>query len=318
MTGKRYVMSALLSGLFVIAALFSIQAEESEPELVIVKYGKILVKSAVPDARVFVDDVYKGRPDSVIENILVGERVISCRTESQSVSGSFTVKKDEVLKLEARFNEGRIVSLVEREKPEQEEAEKKPKAAVPKAVPRPEKPKKPVVEVKKEERKSPGEERRELHLNVIKIYFENIENEAVRVTHKINAKVIAKFAEKKSQTGTYYRTKQGLLLCDAGPCERQWSSTFVYSDETGKSDTFGLTWREMVFNGITPQGTSKRELVVCLNSACSNYADTASADAAQKLDQGRYHITWSKSSMIIRRSDIMKEVLDAGDSLEAY
>src|SRR5574341_226652 len=98
MTGKRYAMSALLSGLFVMAALFSIQAEESQSDLVIVKYGKILVKSSAPDARVFVDDVYKGRPDSIIDNIMVGERVISCRTESQSVSGSFTVRRDEVLK----------------------------------------------------------------------------------------------------------------------------------------------------------------------------------------------------------------------------
>lgn len=314
MTGKRYVMSALLSGLLVIAALFSIQAQESEPELVIVKYGKIVVKSSVQDARVFVDDVYKGRPDSIIENIMVGERVISCRTESQSVSGSFTVKRDEVLKLEARFNEGRIVSLVEREKPEQEEAEKKPKPAVPK----PEKPKKPVVAVKKEERKSPTEERRELHLNVIKVYFENIENEAVRVTHKLNTKVISKYAEKKNQTGTYYRTKQALLLCDAGPCERQWSSTFVYTDEGGKGDAFGLTWRETVFNGITPQGTSKRELLICLNGACSTYADTAAGDTPQKLELGKYQVTWSKSSMVIRRSDIMKEITDAGDSIEAY
>ena len=319
MTGKRYVLSALLSGLFVIAALFSLQAEESEPDLTIVKYGKVLVKSAVPDARVFVDDVYKGRPDGIIENIMVGERVISCRTESQSVSGSFTVKRDEVLKLEARFNEGRIVSLVEREKPEQEEAEKKPKAAVPKAaVPKPEKPKKPVVEVKKEERKSPREERRELHLNIIKAYFENIENEAVRVTHKINTKVISKYTEKKNQTGAYYRTKQGLLLCDAGPCERQWSSTFVYTDEGGKGDAFGLTWRETVFNGITPQGTSKRELLLCLNGACNTYADTAAGDVPQKLDLGKYQVSWTKSSMVIRRSDILKEITDAGDSIEAY
>ena len=163
-----------------------------------------------------------------------------------------------------------------------------------------------------------AEERRELHLNIIKAYFENIENEAVRVTHKINPKVISKFIDKRNQTGTYYRTKQGLLLCNAGPCERQWSSTFVYSDETGKSDTFGLTWRETVFNGITPQGTSKRELLVCLNSACTNYADTAAGDAPQKLDLGRYHLTWSKSSLVIRRSDIMKEITDAGDFIEAY
>ncbi|HEY6010988.1 MAG TPA: PEGA domain-containing protein, partial [Nitrospirota bacterium] len=300
-------MRALLGGLFVMGVVFSAQAQEAEPDLVIVKYGKILVKSTLPDARVYVDDVYKGRADSVIENIMVGERVISCRTESQTVSGTFTVRKDEVLKLEARFNEGRLASHVERIEMPVEEAKPKPPAPKPPAA-KPEKPKKPVVAAKKEEHKSPEEERRELHLNVFKVVFENGDNNAVRVTNKINAKVISKFTEKKDQTGTYYRTKQGILLCDAGPCERQWSATFVYTDEEGKGDAFGLTWKETVFNGITPQGTSRRDLVFCLSGVCKNFADVTAADVPQQLEVGRYHVTWSRSSLIIRRSDIMKEV----------
>ena len=312
MIGTNAIGQVFLSGLFVLGLLSGTQAQEAEPDMVIVKYGKILVKSTVPEAKVYVDDVYKGRPDTVIENIIVGEHVISCSTETETISGTFTVKRDEVLKLEARFNEGRIVGHVERPEPPVEEAKSK--------APVPSKPKKPVpvVTPKKEERKSPEEERRELHLNVLKAYFENIENESVRVTHKVNAKVISKYTEKKDQTGSYYRTKQGLLLCDAGPCERQWSATFVYTDEEGKGEAFGLTWKETIFNGITPQGTSRRDLVYCVSGVCKNFADITAADVPQKLDLGRYHLTWSKSSLIIRRSDIMKAITDSGGSLEAY
>jgi hypothetical protein len=312
MIGHYSLIRVCWATLFVLGAVFGVQAQEAEPDMVIVKYGKILVKSTAPDAKVYVDDVYRGRPDSVIDNVIVGDRVISCRTETESVSGTFTVRRDEVLKLEARFNEGRIVGHVEKIEPPAEEAKPKQQA------PKPEKPKKPAAAAKKEERKSPEEERRELHLNILKAYFENIENEAVRVTHKVNARVIGKFTEKKDQTGTYYRTKQGLLLCDAGPCERQWSATFVYTDEEGKAEAFGVTWKETIFNGITPQGTSRRDLVYCVSGVCKNFADVTAADVPQQLDLGRYHLTWSKSSLIIRRSDIMKEITAAGGSPDAY
>jgi hypothetical protein len=305
--------------LFGMIGLLGGSAGAEEADLVIVKYGKVLVKSSLPEAKVYVDDVYKGPADTVIESIIVGEHAISCRSETQSVTGKFAVRKDEVLKLEARFDEGKLVPIVEKAvAPEKIEPEiKKPKVEAPKL----EKPKKPAVEPKKaetkrEEKKNPVEERRELHLAFVKVYFEDVDSQDVRISHKANPKVISKFSDKKSQTGTYYRTKKNILLCDAGPCEQHWSTSFTYTDETGKSDSFGLNWKQTVFNGITPSGTSKRELLVCLNGVCKNLEDAAGAPQAAEL--GRYHITWSKSSLVIRRSDIMKEVVDSGGAVEAY
>ncbi len=316
MRQKRF--SLLLIGCFlVLAGAINVSAEQ-EPEFVIVKYGKVIVKSPVPDAKVYVDDEYKGPADTIIESIVVGTHTVSCKTDTQTASGMFTFKKDETLKLEANFEQGKLVPVAEKvEKPvEKVEPEKKPKVV---EAPKPETPKKPVVaEVKKEVKKNPVEERRELHLNMIKVYFEDIDTPDVRISHKANPKVISKFAEKKNQAGKYYRTKKNVLLCEAGPCEQQWSSSFVYTDDAGKSDTISLTWKQTVFNGITPEGTNKRDLLYCLNGACKTLEDTAVNETPLESAAGRYHLTWSKASLIIRRSDIMKEVLDSGGSLEAY
>jgi outer membrane biosynthesis protein TonB len=317
---RKELLSIVAIGVFlVLADAIDIRAQQAEPEFVIVKYGKVIVQSPVPEARVFVDDEYRGPADTTIENIIVGMHTISCRTATQTASGAFAFKKDETLKLEAHYQDGKLLPVVEREKiekVEKVEPEKKPKLEAPK----PEKPKKPVVvAVKKEEKKDPAEERRELHLNMIKIFFEDIDSQDVRVSHKANPKVISKFAEKKHQAGTYYRTKKNVLLCDAGPCEQQWSASFAYTDDTGKADTIGLTWKQTVFNGITPTGTSKRELLYCLNGSCKTLEDTAVTDNAPvTAEAGRYHLTWSKASLIIRRSDIMKEIIDTGGSVEAY
>ena len=315
---KELLSIAAISVLLVLAGAIDIHAQQAEPELVIVKYGKVVVKSPVPEAKVYVDDEYRGPADTMIENILVGMHTIACKTDTQTASGAFSFKKDETLKLEAHYQDGKLLPVVEKiEKVEKVEPEKKPKVEAPK----PEKPKKPVVVavVKKEEKKNPAEERRELHLNMIKIFFEDIDSQEVRVSHKANPKVISKFAEKKRQAGSYYRTKKNILLCDAGPCEQQWSASFAYTDDTGKTDTIGLTWKQTVFNGITPTGTSKRELLYCLNGVCKTIEDTSVSDnASVAAEAGRYHLTWSKASLVIRRSDIMKEIVDSGGSVEAY
>ena len=101
-----------LAGLFFAAA----PAFAQEQEIVIVKYGTVLVKSPLPGAKVYIDDVYKGAAGVVIENVVTGKHAISCRREDKTVSGMFTVKKNEMLKLEARFDEGKIVDLSEAEK----------------------------------------------------------------------------------------------------------------------------------------------------------------------------------------------------------
>jgi hypothetical protein len=94
--------------------------------------------------------------------------------------------------------------------------------------------------------------------------------------------------------------------------------TFTYTDEEGKSDTFGLTWKQTVFNGITPAGTSKREMLCCLNGACQTLVDTLPVEKPQLAELGKYQVTWSRSSLAIRRSDLVKEVVAAGGLVEAY
>jgi hypothetical protein len=307
------VFAVVATALVFIAISGNGRVKAEEAELTIVRYGKLSVKSTVPDAKVYVDDTYKGPADNVIDSIMVGEHTISCRTDTKTVSGKFSVKRDETLRLEARFEENKIVVLVEHEKVEKVEPEKKVKAE-----PKIEKPKKAAVEVKHEEKRDPVEERRELHLNMIKVFFDNIDTQDVRITHKTNPKVIAKFGEKKDQTGTYYRTKKNILLCDAGPCQQQWSATFQYTDEKNVTDSIGLTWKQTVFNGITPAGTSKRDLLYCLNNDCKTLEDVTAAGAPLSAAMGRYRITWSKNSLVIRRSDIMKEITDSGGVVEAY
>lgn len=184
---------------------------------------------------------------------------------------------------------------------------------------------KPTKTVLAEERSSEkkAEERRKLHLAVMKVFFEDIDEPQSRIglgiTHKANPSVVSQYAEKKKQSGTYMRTQFNVLICEAGPCEQVWSAGFVYTDEMGSRDTFGLTWKQIVFNGMTPKGTVKRELLYCLNGRCKsleNFESTGSSPQIAEL--GKYNLTWTKYSLIIRRSDLMKEIVDAGRSVEAY
>jgi hypothetical protein len=320
---KRILLSkvVVIFSLFVAMSLFQetciSNAQVRESELIIVKYGSISVRSLTPDAKVFIDDVYKGAAENTIESVIVGDHVISCRTENRTVSGTFTVKKNETLRLEARFDEGKLVAItVPEKKIEQVEVEKKKKAE----PVRQEKPKKPVpvVIVKREEPIDPQEERRKLHLTTMQIYFEITRSQEIQIFHKANLAVISKYTENKTLTGRYYRTKQNVLLCDAGPCEMGWSATFLYMDEAGKSDAFLLNWKEIVFNGITPAGTSKRVLEWCLDGVCRKLEDTGAADAEREQEMGRYKLKWTRTSVIIRRADVMLESVAAGKSLSDY
>jgi hypothetical protein len=289
-------------------------APEPEQELVIVKYGSVLVKSHESGARVYIDETYKGGVESIVESVIAGDHVISCKTDDKSVSGTFHVKKNEMLKLEARFDEGKLVLYKEPAKTPEAAVEEKKK---PEPV-KQEKPKKPTVEPKKVEQKNPVEERRKTHLNVMRLNFEVTDSQDVRIEHAANQNVISKYTVKKNTAGKYYRTKQGILLCDAGPCEMTWSATFVYTDETGKTDALLLNWKETVFNGITPAGTSRQDLECCLNGQCWKMQDDSKNDAPQEYEIGRYRLSWTKTSVQFRRSDIMKEVIEAGRSLSDY
>ena len=294
------------------------QSQEQDEILTIVKYGSLMVKSSIPDAKVFVDDIYKGVAENIIESVVAGEHVISCRAGSKAVSGAFNVKKNDLLRLEARFDEGRLVvtpvaEKVEEEKPEPEK-KKKPEPI------KHEKPKKPapVVEVKREEPKDPQAERRKLHLTPMKILFEITPSQEIRIDHRASQTTISKYTENKALVGRYYRTKQNVLLCDAGPCEMSWTVSFLYASEAGKSDAFLLSWKEIVFNGITPVGTSKRVLEWCLDGVRRKLEDTSTVDTEQAMAMEIYKLSWTKTSVTIRRMDIMNEIAAAGKSLSDY
>ena len=311
------MLSLVLAG---VVMLSSAAWSTEEPELVIVKYGSLQVSCSEPGARVYVDENYKGSAGSIIESISVGEHQISCKTEDKTVSGTFSIKKNETLKLEADLEGGKLAPLhdaaKQQEKTPEVVAEKKKQEPARNEKPRKPEPKK--AEPKKVDQKNPVEERRKSHLNVMKIKYGVSDTQEVRFDHAADQHVISKFSVKKHTTGKYYRTKQGVLLCDAGPCEITWSATFVYTDETGKSDALLMNWRKNVFNGITPAGTSRQDLECCLNGQCWKMQENTKGDESQEFEVGRFRLGWTPSSVVLRRSDIMQEVIDAGRSLDDY
>jgi hypothetical protein len=289
-------------------------AQAPEPELVIVKYGSVSVNTEEPGAKVYVDDSYKGNAGDVVESIVVGEHVISCRAGDRAVSGAFQIRKNETLRLEARFDEGKLVVFKQPAKVEPVKAEVEKKKPEPAKQGRP---KQPAAEPKKAEQINPQEERRKTHLNVMRIEFEVSDAQEIRADHSASS-AISKYVLKKNKAGKYYRTKQGTVLCDAGPCELAWSASFLYTDEAGKADALLLNWEETVFNGITPAGTSKRELECCLNGKCWKMQDNSATDTNQEYSIGRYTLNWTKTSVLVRRTDIMQEIMAAGRSLADY
>ncbi|HSQ78943.1 MAG TPA: hypothetical protein VLN91_08620 [Nitrospirota bacterium] len=324
MQRKVCFKASISMGLFMTAALVLAgmglseeqqkQDQAPEPELMIVKYGSVEIKSPVPDAKVYVDDIYKGGAGDVVESIVVGEHVISCRTGGRAVSGTFQIKKNETLRLEARFDEGKLV--VFKQPPKVEPM----KAVVEKKKPEPGKqgkPKQALAEPKKADQINPQEERRRTHLNVMRIEYEVTDAQDIHIDYAAPP-VISKYVIKKNKDGKYYRTKHGIVLCDAGPCDLTWSVSFIYTDEAGKTDALLLNWKEIVFNGITPAGTSKRELECCLNGKCWKMQDNSATDTNQEYAIGRYTLSWTKTSVLIRRTDIMEEILAAGRSLSDY
>ena len=48
------------------------KAGAQDAEMVIVKYGRVSIKSSVPDARVYIDDTYAGTVENMVDNVLVG------------------------------------------------------------------------------------------------------------------------------------------------------------------------------------------------------------------------------------------------------
>lgn len=311
MRRKIFVVTAVLLGIFLaVPGEMRVQAQDleqkqgGEEDFLIVKYGSIQVKSDQPDAKVQLNGITIGRVNTVIDSVMTGEHTISAATEDKTVSGTFHVKKNEVLKLEARFKEGKLVSLAD-----QDAAAKKKKEA---EAAKPEK--KKTEEAKKSE-KSPADDRKELYLNVFRLDFRNRDAQEVAVSPRHSTKVISGFAESKGQTGKYFYTKSGLLLCEAGPCVQEWTSRFFYTDENGRRDAFMVTWKQMVFSGMTPTGTSNREITWCLNGSCKKVEHDDTTKGQVSLEFGNYALSWTKETAVIRRADLMKEITEAGGKL---
>ncbi len=301
--------------------------------------GNIDVRSTLVGTRVYLGDAYVGDADIFLENIAAGEHMITMRQGSQRITGMFTLKPGETLMLEGRFEENRIVDLkevareeaakraeaekkaeverkAEAEREKEREKEKKKPAAVA-AKPEPKKheakkpePKKPVVATKQ---RNPEEERRDLHVNILKVeYTEDPVGVELKFAAKANTKVVTNFNDSSLISGKLYRSKQNYVLCEGTGCSRDWTGRFFYIDDVGKRDAFLIRFRQSVFSGITPSGTTADVMDICLNGDCSQIKYSPGAGGVMQSAIGRYTISWAKSSFILRRTDLMREIIDAG------
>jgi len=318
--------------MFVCLAAGYVQAADQRPANV----GNIDVRSTLIGGRVYIDDVYSGDADVFIEDVPAGEHSVAIRHSGQVVRGQFTMKPGETMMLEGRFDENRLVDLKEVAKEEamkRADAERKAEAERKAAEAEHKKAEPPVakgqdkkkVEVKKtapitaaiKSPKSAEDELRDLHLNIIRVDFEDSGVSDLKITPKFNTKVITNFNDGKSIGGKLYRSKQNYLLCESGSCDRDWTGRFFYIDEAGKRDAFLIRLKENVFTGVTPQGTSKLDMDLCLNGDCKRIPFPAEGGTVQsRID--RYVLSWSKTAFTIRRADIMKEITDAGGKVPEF
>lgn len=323
--------------LFVVLAVAAAAAYAAEQQP-----GNIDIRSTLVGARVYLDDAYVGDADLFLEDVPPGDHMILMRQGGQRIVGNFSLKPGEMLMLEGRFEETRIVDLKQvareeamRRAEEERKAEAERKAAeaergkkkepqTAKAEPRKAEPKKPEPAKKAEPKKAvvaaaktgrtPEEERRELHLNIIRVDFEESGID-LKITPKVNQKIVTNFNDSKAAGGKIYRSKQNYVLCEGGGCYRDWTGRFFYIDDTGKRDAFLIRWKETVFTGITPGGTSKQEMDLCLNGDCKRVA--LSGETMQGAID-RYVLSWTKTAFIIRRSDLLKEFTDAGAKVPEF
>jgi nucleoid-associated protein YgaU len=310
--------------------------------------GSVDIRSTLVGTRVYLDDAYVGDADLFLEEVLPGDHIFTLRQGSQRIRGQFRIKPGDLLMLEGRFEEDRIVDLKEAAKEEaakrleadrKAEAERKAVAAAAATEAEKEKEKrkrqekqaKAPEEKKKADARKPagaaakpakstGDELRNLHVNILRSDFAEAGGAGfeVKVTSKTNQKTVSNFTDSKSTSGKLYRNKQNIMLCEAGGCSRDWTGRFFYIDETGKRDAFLIRWKETVFTGITPAGTSKTEMDLCLNGDCKRvvYRDDSHAPVQANLE--RYVLTWTKTAFIIRRADLVKEISDAGEQVPDF
>jgi len=317
---KRLLVVALL--LTLLPAVRVVAQEKDGP-------GHVDVRSSLVGGRVYIDNEYKGDADIFIEGVKPGEHVITVRQGGRTVVGQFVLKPNETIMLEARFDESRIVDLkdVAREEAAKRaeverkaEAERKKKEDIPQAKAddkkKPEA-KKAVAAVPKPH-KSTEDERRDVYLSIIRVNIEDSGATEMKVTPKVNTKTVTNFNDSTNVTGKLYRSKQNYLLCETGSCFRDWNGRFFYIDESGKRDAFLIRWKETVFSGVTPAGTSRVDMDVCLNGDCRRLAYSAENAAAAQSTFDRYVLSWTKTTFIIRRADLAKTITDAGGKLPEF
>jgi hypothetical protein len=153
---------------------------------------------------------------------------------------------------------------------------------------------------------------------VIKLVVDVLPEPRIKIAVKKHPSTISKYNEEREITGDYYLTKQGVLLCELGPCTFSWTVKFTYTDESGKPDALMLQCSATVFGGMTPSGTGKSKLDWCINGDCHFSRDLCHGDVKTQIDRGRYTLYLAGPSLIVRRADIAKEVVDGGRKLTDY
>lgn len=167
-------------------------------------------------------------------------------------------------------------------------------------------------------RRNAEEERRRTHLNVIRFAVDLTPEPRIRITERKHPSTISKYGEQQEINGSYYVTKQGVLLCDSGPCAYEWTVRFTYTDEAGRPDAFLLQCHATVFGGMTPSGTRRSKLDWCINGDCEYFKDLCHDGAKGQLTRGRYTFSATKTAFTVHRADIAREILDAGRKLKDY
>jgi hypothetical protein len=296
--------------------------------------GNIDIRSTLIGTRVYLDDAYVGDADIFLEEVPPGEHIIILRQGSQRLRGEFTLKPGELLMLEGRFEESRIVDLRQVAK---EEAEKRAAAARAAETER----KAAEVEAKKQEQlaqkkgKKPdkkaekkADEKKAVvatakptraedggqasHLNILRVDFEAAGDTDIKVNPRVNQKIVTNFSDNSSTSGKLYRSRQNYVLCEGSGCSRDWTGRFFYFDDTGKRDAFLIRWRETVFSGITPQGTSKVEVDLCVNGDCKRSSFDREGGAEVQAVVDRYILSFNRTRLTVRRADLLKEITDKG------
>lgn len=320
----------------VCAVLFAFGTVSAEDQAA--QSANIDIRSTLVGTRVYLGDTYVGDADIFLDDVPPGEHMIIMRQGSQRIAGQFTVKPGEMLMLEGRFEENRIVDLkvVAREDAAKRAAEERKAELVRKAElehkadaerkkkeqhakaeekKKPE-PKKTVVASAKPV-KSPRDERHDSYLTLIRVEFEEQDGTSMKISSRSNSRSTTNFTDNKSTSGKLFRSKQNYTLCEGDGCSRDWTGRFFYVDETGKRDAFLIRWRETIFSGITLQGTSKKELDLCLNGDCKRVVYRPDAGVVQTPLE-RYLLIWAKDNFTVRRGDLLKEITDAGGKVPEF